>query len=189
MKRLRIVPLSILLLCATVANAAPTGPLKIDRTRSFVDVDVKATVDSFTGRLDRYQAVLELDKSNRIKSSSLNFRFADLKTGKPDRDAKMMEWLGGGDPAGRFDLGVLALAPDGQGQANGKLTFNGVSRRIEFPVNVTRTDTTLTIAGSVTLDHRQWKLKVIRMFALLKVDPNVIVRFQLVVELPLPTED
>lgn len=186
---IRSVLLLLTLVCTCAGSVATSATLKIDRTRSFVDVDVKATVDSFTGRLDRYQAVLELDGAGKIKSSHLDFRFADLKTGKTDRDAKMMEWLGGGDPKGRFELGVLALAPDGQGQANGKLTFNGVSKRIEFPVNVTRTDSTLTVTGSVALDHRQWKLKVIRLFGLLKVDPNVVVRFQLVVELPQPTED
>ncbi|MDP2137891.1 MAG: hypothetical protein Q8J74_08555, partial [Candidatus Didemnitutus sp.] len=97
---IRSVLLLLTLVCTCAGSVAPAAPLKIDRTRSFVDVDVKATVDSFTGRLDRYQAVLELDGTGKIKSSRLDFRFADLKTGKTDRDAQMMEWLGGGDPSG-----------------------------------------------------------------------------------------
>ncbi len=177
-------------LSAALWSIAAEQPLRIDREKSFVDVDVKATVDSFTGRLDKYQAALTADEpAKKIKSAKFDFRFADLKTGKPDRDAKMLDWLGSAEATGSFELGVLALAPDGQGQANGKLTFNGHTERIEFPVNVTRDDRTFTIKGEVTLDHRAWGLKVIRMMAVLKVDPNVRVRFQLVGELPPPKEE
>lgn len=177
-------------LSAVLWSVAAEQPLKIDREKSFVDVDVKATVDSFTGRLEKYQAAITADDATKkIKTAKFDFRFADLKTGKPDRDAKMLEWLGSVDATGSFELGVLALAPDGQGQASGKLTFHGVTERVEFPVNVTRTGRTFTIKGEVTLDHRTWGLKVIRMMALLKVDPHVRVRFQMVGDLPPPPEE
>lgn len=189
MTTLRRSSLVLVLMLACDLSASGDSPLRIDREKSFVDVDVKATVDSFTGRLEKYQAVILTDPSGRIRTATFDFRFSDLKTGKADRDAKMLDWLGSIDAGGRFELGVLALTPSGQGQANGRLTFHGATQRIEFPVAVTRVDRAYTIAGEVTLDHRNWGLKVIRMMGLLKVDPEVRVRFRLAGELPpLPEE-
>lgn len=163
--------------------------MKVDRERSFVDVDVKATVDSFTGRLEKYQATVTADPTGKIKSARFDFRFADLKTGKPDRDKKMLEWLGSAEATGEFELGLLALAPNGHGQVTGKLTFHGHTERIDFPVLINRAERTYTITGEVTLDHRTWGLKVIRMMGLLKVDPAVKVRFRLTADLPPPVID
>ncbi len=170
--------LSALVLLPLAAHAA--GTLKIDRTRSFVDVDVKATVDSFTGRLENYEAAIGLDDRGRIKTVGFTFKFADLKTGKGDRDLEMLEWLGGTEPGGRFEMGALALAPDGQGHATGRFTMHGNAQLIEFPVNITQSDGAFTITGSATLRYTDWGLKVIRMFGLLKVDPEVKVRFKLI---------
>jgi len=172
--------LATLLLLVPLAAFAADRPLKFDKGRTFIDVDVKATVDSFTGRLEAYDAKVNIDDAGKIKNAVFDFKFADLKTGKPERDHKMIEWLGGGEPVGRFELGTLALAPDGQGQVSGRLTFHGVGERIEFPVNVTKADDTYTIAGETTIDYRSGKLKVIRIALMLKVDPEVRVRFKLV---------
>lgn len=154
--------------------------LKIDKARSFIDVDVKVTVDSFVGRLEGYEAVIPPDAAGKIRTARIAFRFTDLKTGKTDRDTEMLAWLGGGVPEGRFDLGILALAPDGQGVANGNLTFHGVTQRVEFPVQVTRTDEATTITGAATLDYRTWNLKIIRRLLAVKVDPIVKVKFKLI---------
>lgn len=180
-----------LLAQSTPPAAAPAEErLRIDRSKSYVDVDVSATLDSFTGRLERYDAQVGVDASGRVKTATFAFTFTDLKTGKPDRDARMIEWLGGGEPTGRFSLGVLALAPDGQGQANGRLTMNGRTDRVEFPVIVKRAEDTYTITGSVTVDYRNWGLKILRFMGLRKVSPEVKVRFQLVGMLPpLPATD
>ncbi len=170
---------------------APASPdtLKIDRTRSFIDVDVKATVGSFTGRLERYVATLALAPDGKVRTARLEFGFADLKTGDADRDARMLEWLGGGEPAGSYELGVLALAPDGQGQASGRLTFHGQNRRVEFPVLVTRTEEALTVTGETTIDTRQWGLPPLRHRFVVKVNPEVRIRFRLTAPLPPPPEE
>ena len=124
MKCLRLlVALSLLPLALSAADR----PLKIDKARSYIDVDVKTTIN-FTGRLENYDTTFSVDSSGKIKTAVLYFKFADLKTGKTDRDAKMIEWLGGGAPEGKFVVGILALAPDGQGQVTGKLTFHGQSQ-------------------------------------------------------------
>jgi polyisoprenoid-binding protein YceI len=177
MRTLRLLaPLVLLPLAAFSAEKT----LKIDHGRSFVDVDVKVTVDSFTGHLDAYDAQMRLDDNGKVKTAIFTFKFADLRTGKAERDAAMIEWLGGGTPDGRFELGTLALTPDGQGQASGRLTFHGVAERVEFPVNVTQADGDYTITGETTIDYRRWGLKVIRKGFVFKVDPDVKVRFKFV---------
>jgi polyisoprenoid-binding protein YceI len=176
----------LVLFVLPLAVFAAEHPVKVDKARSFVDVDVKVTVDSFTGHLDAYEARLTADQAGRLKTAVFSFKFADLKTGKPERDTAMIAWLGGGDPEGRFELGNLALTPDGQGQVSGRLTFHGVTERVEFPVNVSRTDGVYTIVGETTVDTRTWNLKVIRKAMLFKVDPEVKVRFKLVA---VPVED
>ena len=160
--------------------SAAEKPLKIDKSRSFVDVDVDSTVN-FTAHLDAYETKFTED-SGKIKTAIFSFKFADLKTGNTERDGKMIAWLGGGEPVGRFELGNLAVTPDGQGQASGRLIFHEVTERIEFPVNVTRKEGVYTITGETTIDYRTWNLKVIRMALLLKVNPEVKIRFKLTAE-------
>lgn len=177
--------LLVVLLLPLVTLAAERS-IKVDRSRSFVDVDVKSTVDDFVARLEAYDAKVRVDDAGKIKSAVFSFQFSDLKTGKPDRDARMIEWLGGGSPTGQFELGSLALAPDGQGQASGKLTFHGVTDRIEFPVNVTKEGDAYVIKAETSFDTRNWNLKVLRIAYVAKVDPEVTVRFKLT---GVPVED
>lgn len=167
-----------LLLFLPVVLAAADRTLKVDRSRSYVDVDVKATVDSFTARLDAYDLRATVDDKGRVKTAVLAFRFADLKTGKPDRDAAMLEWLGGKEPVGRFELGLLALTPSGQGQVSGNLTFHGRTVLVEFPVNIAPADGVRVITGECTIDYRNWGLKKYRKLGVLTVDPMVTVRFK-----------
>lgn len=168
----------VLLLLLPLALAAADRSLKVDRARSYVDVDVKATVDSFTARLEAYELQAVVDDRDRIKSAVLTFKFADLRTGKSERDAGMIEWLGGGEPAGRFELGILALTPSGQGQANGSLTFHGQTGIVEFPVNVVQADGVAVISGTAAIDYRNWGLKKYRKLGVLTVDPEVKIRFK-----------
>lgn len=175
MKSLRaLVPLLFL----PLALFAAERNLKVDPARSYVDVDVKSTIDNFTAHLDAYALRATVDDKGRIKTATLTFKFDDLKTGKPERDKKMLEWLGGDEPAGKFELGILALTPDGQGQANGNLTFHGATNLVEFPVNVSKVADSSVIKGEATIDYRTWKLKVFRTLGVLKVDPFVTIRFK-----------
>ncbi len=153
--------------------------LRADRTSSFVDVDVNATIN-FTAHLDAYDLRATVDEKGRFKTGVLTFKFTDLRTGKPDRDAEMIKWLGGGEPTGKFELGILALTPDGQGQVTGTLTFHGTGQLIEFPVNVANAGGTYTITGEATIDYRHWGLKKIRKLGIFTVDPEVKIRFKFV---------
>jgi polyisoprenoid-binding protein YceI len=175
MNALRLIALLALL---PLALFAAEHPLKIDRSRSFVDVDVDAT-KNFTAHLDAYDIRVTVDDAGKIKTAVFTFKFTDLKTGDVERDADMIKWLGGGTPEGRFELGNLAVSPNGQGQLSGRLTFHGVTERIEFPVEVTKADGLYTMTGETIIDHREWNLKVIRKALLFTVDPEVKVRFKL----------
>ena len=168
------------LLVLPLAVLAAERPLKVDKAKSFVDVDVSVTVGSFTGHLDDYDARVNVDDAGKIKSAIFSFKFSDLKTGKPERDTEMIKWLGGGEPDGRFEMGNLALTPDGQGQVSGRLVFHGVTELIEFPINVSRADGVYTITGEATIDYRNWNLKKYRRALVLTVDPEVKIRFKLV---------
>ena len=174
--------LAVALARAFAADAAPSAErlLKIDRSKSYVDVDIKATMHSFTGHLDRYDLAIPVDAAGKIKDALLKFKFTDLKTGNGERDQAMIVWLGGGEPEGVFDLGLLAIAPDGQGQATGKLTFHGETQLVEFPVHVTVKDGLHTVTGKAILDYRGWGLKKYRKYGVASVDPEVTVRFQFV---------
>ena len=143
---MKFLPVLALSLLAPLALGAAERALKIDKAGTFIDVDVDATIN-FTAHLDAYDAKVSVDDAGKIKSAVFSFKFTDLNSGKPDRDADMIKWLGGGSPEGRFELGNLALTPDGQGQVSGRLTFHGVTERVEFPINVTRTDSSYTITG------------------------------------------
>lgn len=173
--KLRLLAPVLLLPCLLLAAERP---LKVDRSRSFVDVDVDAT-KNFTAHLDAYDAKIMVDDNGKIKSAVFTFKFTDLKTGNTDRDADMIKWLGGGVPEGRFELGNLAVTPNGQGQASGRLIFHGVTERIEFPVEVAKVDNGYSVTGQVTLDYRHWGLKKIRKALLFTVEPEVQVRFKL----------
>jgi polyisoprenoid-binding protein YceI len=170
--------LTALLFFPIAGFAAGPGVLKVDRSRSFVEVDVKAT-RNFTARLDQYDAAIGFDAASKLKTAAFTFQFVDLKSGDGKRDADMIEWLGGGSPEGKFDLGTLALTPDGQGQASGRLSFHGAIERVEIPINVVRSGDDFTITGATTIDYRNWNLKVIRKALVLTVKPDVKVRFKL----------
>jgi polyisoprenoid-binding protein YceI len=161
-----------------LALSAADRLLKADPAKSYVDVDVKVTIGDFTAHLDRYDLTAVIDAKNKFKSGVLTFKFADLKTGKPDRDEAMVAWLGGDNPTGKFEIGIIALTPDGQGRVTGNLTFHGTSSLVEFPVMVVRDGSDYTITGEVTVDYRNWNLKKIRKAGLITVDPEVKVRFK-----------
>jgi polyisoprenoid-binding protein YceI len=180
MKLLRRLALLFLL---PLALGAAERTLKIDPSRSFIDVDVNAT-KNFTAHLDRYEVKVTVDDAGRIKGAVFSFKFADLKSGNDNRDADMIKWLGGGDPEGRFELGTLAVTPDGQGQASGRLSLHGAVDRVEFPINLTKADGTYVITAEPTIDYRNWNLKVIRRALMFTVSPEVKIRFKLTGTLP-----
>lgn len=173
---------ALLLATATSAAMASTAerPLAIDFTHSHVEVAVKATVDSFTGKLARFEPVVLVNDSGRVASAQVSFHFRDVETGKPGRDEAMHKWQKTDSfPDGKFELSSLEPAASGGFTAFGRLTFHGVTRDLRFPVAITRDGPVYAIDGDAVVDTRDYNLPVIRMLALLKVDPLVHVRFHL----------
>jgi polyisoprenoid-binding protein YceI len=168
-------------LAVLLPGRAAECTLAVDKAHSRVEVAVKATVDSFTATLSDFDATLAVDPAaGRITSAVFTFRFADLFTGKKDRDHEMLVWEDAEHfPDGRFELTALDPVPAGGYVARGRLRLHGVDRLLEFPVSVTGDGRTYAIDGNVKLDTRDFGLEVIRKLLLLKVDPQVQVRFHL----------
>lgn len=163
--------------CAPVEAAAET--FVIDKTNSSVLIDVKATGDDFTGKLEKYSVSISGDRAS-LKPSKVVFEwdFLNLKTGKGKRDAEMIGWLEK-KTAGSFVLGSFTKRTDGRMWAKGEMTIHGVKETVEFPVKVLAKGKRMTIRGTARLDTRKFGLPIIRMIGLFKVDPLVTVRFTL----------
>ena len=177
-------PLAVLALILTVSSAAHAADLKslsVDPAQSRIDVAVHATVDSFVGTLSHYKAAIAINPvDGRIGSASLSFAFSDLKTGKSDRDAKMLSWEQSTRyPDASFVLGSLKQTSEDEYRVTGTFTMHGVSRQITFPVSVTTDHKTYAVDGSAKLDTRDYGLPIIRVALFLKVDPVVVIHFHL----------
>lgn len=170
---------------AGVATVAGAAPLEIDYQQSKITVAVSATVDSFVGHLDKYNASVDCGGStNQPAQAKVTFNFSDLKTGNTDRDAEMLKWLEyTTTPTASFALtgwkqsGTTNLAL-------GELTLHGVKKSIEMPVTVRDAAGNWDIAGTADFDYRDFNLPKIRKMLVLVVDPHLKVSFHLVGKQP-----
>ena len=163
------------------AGAARAETLALDRAHSKVEVAVRATVDSFVATLADYDAALTTTADGgQIAGAAFHFKFADLKTGKAERDRQMNEWQETTTyPDGEFTLAALEPLGDGRFTARGALRLHGVSKPLAFPVTITSDRTLFAVSGEAPLDTREFGLSPIRKFAVLKVNPVVTVKFHL----------
>lgn len=171
------------LFAAAFLGSAPPSPaarLECDPAESRIEIIVKATVDSFTGRLEKFDPEITVEPAGRITGARVRFNFGDVKTGKDKRDRAMHEWQQTPDfPTGEFVLEGLSPEANGQSRARGRLQFHGRSLPLEFPVTVVSQGDVCAIDGEAVVDTREFGLPIIRMMGLLKVDPLVRVRFHL----------
>jgi polyisoprenoid-binding protein YceI len=175
--------LALALLLAPLARALDV-PLIVDKTRSRIEFSVKATVDSFTGKLTAYELELLHDPAapGKISRAELRFRFGALKTGNEKRDQEMYHWQSNEQfPECVFTLTALEpAATPGHYTARGQLIFHGTTRDLVFPVSISTTpDNSYVIDGEARIDTRDFGLPVIRKLLLLKVDPVVVVGIHL----------
>jgi polyisoprenoid-binding protein YceI len=176
-------PLALLITTLAVLGQvrAAEEPLQLDAARSRVDIEVKATVDSFVGRLERYEAQVLVDPEvGSVRQARFAFHFSDVRTGKEDRDEQMHAWQDTPrHPDGIFVLRHLSRDAEGRTLATGTMTLHDRAREITVPVSVTRDGSLYAIDGDATLDTRDFGLPVIKKFLFLKVDPEVHVRFHI----------
>ncbi len=160
--------------------AAQAASLEVDKGRSRIQVDAKATGHSFTGTLKDYSATVSGDASTlKPQSFVLEWRFKNLDTNDKKRDAEMLHWLQNQEAKGSFKFDKSWTEKDGL-HAMGTLTIHGVSKTVSFPYTVGKEGDWVTIDGDVWLDYQNFKLPVIRAMAVMTVDPKLHVRFHIV---------
>ena len=163
-----------------VAQANAAG-LAVDKSRSRIQVDAKATGHRFTGNLKSYEVDVEGDAQTLDpKSFKLNWNFEDLDTDDAKRDAEMLKWLGSSDEKGSFKLDKSWTDEKGVQHGTGTLTIHGVSKSISFPYTAKKDGEWVTIDGKVSMDYRNFDLPIIRAMAVMTVDPQLLVRFHVV---------
>ena len=165
---------------ASLVGMAGAAPLEVDYKQSKIDVAVSATIDSFVGHLEKYEATVDCDSSaNLPNKAGVSFNFSDLKTGNPDRDVEMLKWLESTNSKATFALtgwqqsGTTNLAV-------GELTIHGVKKSIQMPVTAKNINGIWDITGEADFDYRDFNLPKIRKMLVLVVDPHLQVTFHLV---------
>jgi polyisoprenoid-binding protein YceI len=170
-------------ICAILVTPplAHAATLEVDKGRSRIQVDAKATGHAFTGTLEDYSASIAGDPASLTPQSfKLEWKFNDLDTDDAKRDKQMIEWLGGGQPKGSFKFTKSWTGKDGAPQGAGTLTINGVSKNVTFPYTAKKDGDWVTVDGKVSMDYQNFKLPVIRAMAVMTVDPKLVVRFHVV---------
>jgi polyisoprenoid-binding protein YceI len=159
-------------------------PLVLDKAQSRIEYTVKATMDSFTGKLTTYDLDLQYDPATpaKISRAEVRFRFTDLRSDNAKRDRDMRTWQSTEQfPECIFTLTALEpAATAGRFTARGQFIFHGMTRDLVFPVSLSRSEDGLhVIDGEARIDTRDFGLPIIRKFGLLKVDPVVVVTLHL----------
>lgn len=170
--------LCILLTATSIVQAAS---LEVDKDRSRIQVNAKATGHEFTGTLKDYTATVSGDAAALTPSGfDLSWRFSNLNTEDAKRDAEMLKWLGGGDPKGSFKFIKSWTDQAGKDHCMGSLTIHGVSKTVGMPYTAKKDGDWVTIDGKVTLDYQNFSLPIVRAMAVMTVDPKLEVTFHIV---------
>lgn len=168
--------LAIALAAGACAQAAEFAP---DPSRSTVEVGVRATVDSFTAKLDEYRTSIQVDASGRPTAGTFTWDFKDLNTTSPRRDKEMLHWLDHEHtPAAVFTFERL-VSTNTPCVLAGTLKMHGVTNQLSVPISIAKEGTNLTWEGTLELDHRPYALPRIVKLGLLRVNPVLTVHFKL----------
>jgi polyisoprenoid-binding protein YceI len=178
MKIIQAIPLVILTLTSVLVSAET---LEVDKDKSRIHIDAKATGHNFTGTLEKYTVTVQGDASTiKPESFNLEWSFKDLKTDDDKRDKEMLAWLGGGNPKGKFEFTKSWVDDEGIEHAMGTLTIKGVAKTISFPFTTKKEDDWVTIDGKVNMNYEDFRLPLIRAMVVMTVDPKLTVRFHIV---------
>jgi polyisoprenoid-binding protein YceI len=160
--------------------AAASQHLKLDPAASQVTFDARVNIgiDSFTGTVETWTLDLTVPAgSDRPDHAVFTCDVLAMKTGKDKRDEKMREWLESGTFSNvRYEMQSIRESAEGL-QADGELTIHGQTQSITIPITVERAGDQLTVKGEITLDYRNFDLKVVRMAGFVTVKPEVKVAF------------
>ncbi len=178
MRHQTITTLCGLLITASLAHAAT---LEVDKQRSRIQVNAKATGHAFTGTLKDYKATVSGDETALTPTGfDLSWDFTNLGTEDASRDAEMIKWLGGGTPKGSFKFTKSWTDKAGKDQGMGNLSIHGISKAISFPYTVKKDGDWVTIDGKANMDYQNFSLPIIRAMAVMTVEPQLEVTFHIV---------
>lgn len=176
-----LAPLLAGLLLATLAGQATAGSLAVDAEKCRIQVDIRATGHAFTANLKTFTAKVAGDDTTLQPTTfDLDWNFKDLDSDNDDRDKQMVDWLGGGEPKGSFQFVKSWTDAKGATFAEGRLTINKTTKTISFPYTAKKDGSWVTISGKATMDYQDFGLPIIRSMGLLKVAPELNVRFHVV---------
>ena len=139
---------AILLLLFALIRPTPAATLEIDHQKSKIEVEVKSTLQDFSGTLEKYELSVAFDpKTNVPTRADLTFDFKDLNTGIKGRDNDMLKWLAYASyPKSSFHL--TGWKQEGsQFIARGELSIHGVKQEIQLPVTLEKEDGLYHIKG------------------------------------------
>lgn len=159
---------------------AGAAQLEVDKAKTRIEVDAKATGHAFSGVLKDYKMTASGDVAT-MKPTALevSWSFKDLDTADAKRDAEMLKWLGGGDPRGSYKF-VKVWSQEGVDYAEGTLTLNGVSKTVHLPITMKKEGNEIRCEGKVGINYKDFGLPLIRAMLVMTVDPELVVRFTVV---------
>lgn len=157
---------------------------------SSIGFDAKSTLHPFSGRTQRVEGDFCIDWENLplSKGGFLDIAAETLDTGNGMRDKKMKgEHLQTNRyPRIRFEsTGCVGLYQPGREEGNrailtGRLDLHGVSRPIEIPVTLSRSENDrLKISGKIPLRLGDYRIPVPSVIGLIKMEEEVVVTFNL----------
>jgi len=176
MKRIQFLPALAFALLSTLTVQAES--LVVDPSTSKIEVAVSATMDSFVGTLEKFEAVVEVLPAEPLPAkATVKFDFKDLKTGNVKRDQAMLDWMTyTSNPKAQFQL--TSWKQDGTNTvAVGEFTLHGVKKTISLPVQVSREGEQWIISGTAEINHLDFGLTKIRKMAILTVNPLLKIKF------------
>lgn len=160
--------------------SASAATLEVDKSKSKIGFNAKATGHTFAGSLKDYKISATGDETTRKPTSlELSWNFDDLDTANEDRDSQMLKWLGGGTQMGSFKFNKITTK-NGADVVEGALTIHGVTKTIQFPITLNVEGDVVTTSGKVTINYKDFDLPIIRSMLVMTVDPELTIAFTLV---------
>ena len=164
--------------------------------RSTVWIEAKSSVHPINTRTDGLEGFVDLavDSDGRVNpvrtpTGRLSLRVDRLRSGNMLEERELRRRI----DARRFPtidgelLDMRSAGDDDRYAVRGAVTFRGVTKEHEGEMQISFQDETVTLVGESTFDIRDYGMEPPRVL-MLRVDPMVVVRVEIVGELCAPTD-
>ena len=172
--------MKLLLSLMAMITVASAGTMKVDAQKSWLKLDCKATGHSWRSNVKSFTASVTGDDATLVpQAAEVKWKFSDIDSTKPDRDKKMLDWLGATkNPTGTWKMSGQWRDSAGQQYVKGQLTIAGVSKEIVIPVTAKKSGNNVSLDGEVWIDTTDFGLPIISMLVM-TVNPKVKISFHL----------